>query len=379
MEPRTTARDLAQQFLAAGDPTGWFEALYASAGGDASAIPWGDLRPNPNLTQWLDAHPLPPGLRAMVVGCGLGDDAQELARRGMKVTAFDVAPTAIEWCRRRFGDTAVTYVVGDVLAPPAAWRGAFDFVLESYTLQALPPGPRAKAARNVADFLAPSGRLLVICRGRNPGDAEGSLPWPLTRGELAKFVEECGLVEESFEDYVEAEDPPVRRFRCVFRRPSDSLSARGTVREIYVAPGAKAEPVAVAEVRAVAGRGLEGDRYFAGVGSFSRWPGEGRALTLIEQEAIDAVAREHGIELGDGRSRRNVVTSGVALSELIGKRFRIGEALLRGVRPAAPCAHLERLAGPGVMDAMKGRGGLRADVLEGGIVRVGDAVVPVAP
>ena len=153
------------------------------------------------------------------------------------------------------------------------------------------------------------------------------------------------------------------------------MGAVGTVRSICVAPEAKALPADVREALAVAGRGLEGDRYFLGVGSFSRWAGEGRALTLIEQEAIDAIRREHGIDLGDGRSRRNVVTSGVVLSELIGKRFRIGPVLLRGVRPAAPCAHLERLTAPGLMEAMKGRGGLRADVLEGGVMRVGDQVV----
>jgi hypothetical protein len=134
------------------------------------------------------------------------------------VTAFDVAPTAIEWCRRRFPRSAVSYGVADVLDPPAEWRRAFDFVLESYTLQALPPEPRGRAMKGVADFMAPSGRLLVICRGRDAHETEGSLPWPLTRADLARFVDEGGLVEESFEDYVEAEDPPVRRFRCVFRR-----------------------------------------------------------------------------------------------------------------------------------------------------------------
>ena len=153
------------------------------------------------------------------------------------------------------------------------------------------------------------------------------------------------------------------------------MSSVALVRAIYLAPKAKSAPVEIREARAVAGRGLEGDRYFLGVGSFSRWPGEGRALTLIEQEAIDAVRREHGIDLSEGRSRRNLVTSGVVLSELIGKRIRIGEVLLRGVRPAAPCAHLERLTALGLMEALKGRGGLRADVLEGGVIRLGDQVV----
>jgi MOSC domain-containing protein YiiM len=153
----------------------------------------------------------------------------------------------------------------------------------------------------------------------------------------------------------------------------------GIVSEIYVAPEAGAAPSAVGAAVAVAGRGLEGDRYFLGVGSFSRWLGEGRAVTLIEQEAIDAIRRDHGIDLGAGRSRRNVVTAGVVLAELVGRRFRLGTALLRGARLAAPCRYLERRVAPGTYDAMKGRGGLRADVLEGGLIRVGDALELVGP
>jgi MOSC domain-containing protein YiiM len=152
------------------------------------------------------------------------------------------------------------------------------------------------------------------------------------------------------------------------------MNEHGTVRAIYLAPAAGAPAVGVPQATVVAGRGLEGDRYFLGVGSFSRWPGEGRAITLIEEEAIEAIRRENGIGLGDGRSRRNVVTAGVVLADLIGKRFRIGGVLLRGARAAAPCHHLERLTSPGTFDAMKGRGGLRADVVEGGIIAVGDPI-----
>src|SRR4051794_20996028 len=117
----------------------------------------------------------------------------------------------------------------------------------------------------------------------------------------------------------------------------------GVIRDIYVAPSARAAMVMRDAVTVVEGRGLEGDRYFLGKGSFSRWPGDGRPVTLIEQEAIDAVLSEHGISLADGRSRRNLVTSGVALAELVGRRFRVGAVLLRGTRLCAPCAHLERL------------------------------------
>ena len=151
----------------------------------------------------------------------------------------------------------------------------------------------------------------------------------------------------------------------------------GVVAAIFIAPEAKERPHLVTEVLAVADRGLEGDRYFDGRGSFSRWPGEGRAITLIEQEAIDAILGEHGIDLRDGRSRRNVVTTGVTLADLNGKRFRIGGAVLRGARLCAPCRHRERLVGPGTYGAMLGRGGLRANIEGGGIIRVGDQLVAI--
>jgi MOSC domain-containing protein YiiM len=148
------------------------------------------------------------------------------------------------------------------------------------------------------------------------------------------------------------------------------------IRSIHVAPEAEAPTVSVPEVMAVAERGLEGDRYFFERGTFSRWPGTGRNVTLIEQEVIEAVRREFGIDLGDGRSRRNIVTSNVALSGLNGRQFRIGAAVMRGTRECAPCRHLERLLGPGVYNAMLGRGGLRAEILTGGVIRVGDAIEP---
>ena len=143
---------------------------------------------------------------------------------------------------------------------------------------------------------------------------------------------------------------------------------------LYLASAAGAAMKSVAEACVVAGRGLAGDRYHAGVGSLSRWPDAGRAVSLIEQEAIEDIFRETGIDLTAGQHRRNVVTRGVRLAELNGKKFRIGTAVLRGARLCAPCGYLERLVGPGVFAAMRGRGGLRADVVEEGIIRPGDRI-----
>jgi SAM-dependent methyltransferase len=219
MPDRTKARALVDQYFAANDPTGWFEALYALAGNDPASIPWADLAPNPNLLAWLDRHHVRgDGRTALTIGCGLGDDAEELARRGFTVTAFDISPTAVAWCKRRFANSHVQYVTADLLAPPSQWKAAFDFVLESYTVQALPLDLRERAIAQVASFLAAGAELLVICRGRDDRDPPGEIPWPLSVSELRMFTDH-GLAMEALEDYLdEAETPPVRRFRAHFKR-----------------------------------------------------------------------------------------------------------------------------------------------------------------
>jgi 2-polyprenyl-3-methyl-5-hydroxy-6-metoxy-1,4-benzoquinol methylase len=221
---RTTAREIARKHLDAGDPLGWFEDLYLQAGENAAIIPWADLEPNPSLIDWLNwTGTTGPGL-ALKVGSGLGDDAEELARRGFKTTAFDISESAIAWGKRRFSPSSVSYIVADLFAAPVAWQAKFDFVLESYTLQVLPPNLRSEAVRCIASFVAPDGMLLVIARGREPNESEGKMPWPITKEELSLF-ETHGLKEVTFEDYMDNEDPPVRRFRVTYRRPAQKAIA----------------------------------------------------------------------------------------------------------------------------------------------------------
>jgi len=141
------------------------------------------------------------------------------------------------------------------------------------------------------------------------------------------------------------------------------------VEAIYVSEKARRLPVAVDSARVVAGQGIEGDRYFLGKGSFSHWRGTGRALTLVEAEALEDVG------LSSAAARRNVVTRGVDLNALVGVRFRVGGVECLGRRLCEPCRHLERLEGDGLMRSLAGRGGLRADVLGDGVVAVGDPVV----
>jgi len=216
-EHRATARDIAYKHLDADDPLGWFEDLYSQAGENTSVIPWAELEPNPNLIEWLDRQDIVRPGRALKVGSGLGDDAEELSRRGFKATAFDISESAITWSRRRFSQSAVSYSVADLFSTPIEWKESFDFVLESYTLQVLPPNLREDGMRCIASFIAPGGTLLIIARGRESSEPEGKMPWPLTKDELALF-KTFNLKEVSFEDYMDSEPPPVRRFRATYRR-----------------------------------------------------------------------------------------------------------------------------------------------------------------
>jgi SAM-dependent methyltransferase len=219
MTDRRKARELCADSLRRGDGVGWFETLYAQAAGDAAQIPWADLVPNPHLVEWRRRTGFAlAGKSCLKIGCGLGDDAEYLAAQGGRVTAFDVSPTAIDWCRRRFPQSLASYCVADVLAPPAEWSGAFDFVQESYTLQVLPPDLRAEATRRIAACVAQGGMLLVIARFREDAEPAGRMPWPLTRGEVLSF-QDAGLALGSEESFLDNEDPPVRRVRATFTKP----------------------------------------------------------------------------------------------------------------------------------------------------------------
>ena len=215
-ERRRAVKELAAAFLDRGDPLGWFDEYYRRANGDVSLIPWADKQANPALVEWLrfrqgNATP------ALVVGCGLGDDAELLACHGYQTTAFDISATAVSWCRHRFPGSMVRYETADLFDLPAAWIAAFDFVLEALTLQALPPAIRAAACRAIASAVRPDGRLLVICRGCDEREDRPQIPWPVTRTEL-DVLESAGLSCEQFEDFWDTEDPPVRRFRVLYRR-----------------------------------------------------------------------------------------------------------------------------------------------------------------
>jgi MOSC domain-containing protein YiiM len=149
---------------------------------------------------------------------------------------------------------------------------------------------------------------------------------------------------------------------------------KGEVVAVYIAAKATELPAAVAEVQAVPGKGLAGDRYFDDTGTFSELGRGGRDVTLIEAEALDALERDYGIALEAAASRRNILTRGVALNDLVDREFRIGEVRLRGVRLCEPCQHLCDLNGVNLLRGLLHRAGLRADVLTEGRIRVGDTL-----
>lgn len=212
---KSRVQDLAQKSFARNDPTGWFEELYTKAQGNESAIPWAKLKVNSDLADWLREHNQGHGKTALVIGCGLGDDAEALSELGFEVTGFDISPTAIAWCHQRFPDSEVNYLVDDLLQPTKIDKHKFDFILESYTLQALPAEVRPQGIETISKLIAPGGRLLVICRGRNADEPATELPFPLTKEELAYF-EELGLKQVRFEDYFKQTENYIRRFRIEY-------------------------------------------------------------------------------------------------------------------------------------------------------------------
>lgn len=206
-DSRRKAREIAdrlqaEKLAAGGEFTAWFEDLYANAAGNADLVPWADEKPHPGLVEWIERGSPGKGGRAIDVGCGIGDNAAYLAERGFAVTAIDLSPSAIDWARRRFSGRRIDFRAADLFQLPPELVGAFDFVHETYTLQALPAEIRPLAMDAVASLLAPGGQMLVICRARAEDQEPLGPPWPLAASELDRFAS-CGLERISLERFDE--------------------------------------------------------------------------------------------------------------------------------------------------------------------------------
>lgn len=218
-DPDEHARALAADALSEGDPVGWFERLYAAADTGAATVPWDAPEPHFLLPEWAEAGGIDgTGRDAVVVGCGLGRDAEYLAGLGFRVTAFDVSESGVAAAKRRHPDSSVRYVTADLFDVPGDWVAAYDLVLESLTVQSLPLSLRAEAIGAVTRLVAPGGTLLVVAFGRDTEELPAGPPWPLSRAEIEAFG--AGeLRARRIEELRDAGPPEVLRWRAEFGRP----------------------------------------------------------------------------------------------------------------------------------------------------------------
>ncbi|QNE17387.1 class I SAM-dependent methyltransferase [Kribbella qitaiheensis] len=224
-DPDLASRRLAAESLAKDDPTGWFEELYAAAGEGKAVVPWDRGGAHALLTEWAETSEFRgDGKRALVVGTGLGWDAELVADLGYDTIAFDISPSAVEAARQTHPDTKVDYVVADLLNPPAEWRGAFDLVVEIYTVQALPIELQPAASKQVTAQVRVGGTLVVIAAVRTEVDGRPvsddvvqGPPWPLTRAAIDAFaIGDVRLIQ--LEKQPSPSDPTIYRWRAEYLR-----------------------------------------------------------------------------------------------------------------------------------------------------------------
>lgn len=200
---------------------GWFEPLYAAAARGETNVPWDRQAPHQVLTEWVQRrHLAGDGKRAIVVGCGHGDDAVLVASVGYRTTAFDISTSAIRAARERYPDAPIEFVTADLFNLPEAWIEAFDLVVESQTVQALPPSMRTAVIVPIVSLVAPGGTLFVQAVAANEDDVYEGPPWPLTRADIDQFAARLDPVE--IVRIPAPGQPAFHRWRAEFRRPPAS-------------------------------------------------------------------------------------------------------------------------------------------------------------
>ena len=215
-EARARLLKLSRAAEADGEPLRWFEELYVGAERDSDEIPWARMEAHPKMVEWVADNPATQG-RALVVGCGLGDDAEWLSIAGFEVTAFDISQSSIDWCQERFPQSEVNYCVADLLSPPGDWLNSFDLVVEIHILQAIPEQIRDQAADKLLTLLKSNGYLLCIGRllGHQIPD-EPTPPWPLSKVWLSGRFHT--LTPVNFNRFVNEDTPLIDRYVAAWRR-----------------------------------------------------------------------------------------------------------------------------------------------------------------
>lgn len=198
------------------EATSWFEELYSQSDKDSTKVPWAELKANPFLDEYLKNH-LPRG-KALVVGCGLGDDAVALSLAGCEsVTAIDISPSAIQWCEERFDGFGIDFQVADLFDLPQELLGQFDFVFEAFTIQALPLSLRDEVITAIASLAKPKAHLLAISFGKQENELFEGPPWPLERNELRLF-ENKGMKELEFSIFANTRGGSSMSFRALYEK-----------------------------------------------------------------------------------------------------------------------------------------------------------------
>ncbi len=195
----------------------WFETVYARAGADPAKVPWANLSAHPLTKSWIcqQYHDLK-GLSVLDIGCGLGDNAEIFSAYGAKVTAFDFVAEAVDWAKRRFPETNVSYQTADLFEPPKDWRQKFDLLHECYTLQALSVELLPRALGTLKSLLKPTGKLLIVARARAEDEEVSGPPWPLPPS-FFKEAEGCGFHIQALEDISATSDVGRRHWRALLR------------------------------------------------------------------------------------------------------------------------------------------------------------------
>ena len=193
----------------------FFESIYHQSQGDENQVPWAEMQTNKYLLEYLEQN-IGEG-KAIVIGCGLGDDAVALDKAGFDVTAIDVSQTAIDWCNKRFSHTKVEFRIHDIFELPEAMLGQYNFIFESRTIQSLPLAFRDKIIGAISSLLAPEGKILVVADGMNQGEKRNGPPWPLERDEIRLF-ENYDLTELEFSVFTAKEQLSSLRFRALYQK-----------------------------------------------------------------------------------------------------------------------------------------------------------------
>jgi len=197
------------------EASAWFEELYQQCEGDASQVPWATMCSHKLLDEYI-AESFSQG-KALVVGCGLGDDAIALENAGYDVTAIDISATAIRWCKERFYDTDVTFRVEDIFEMPQEMLESFDFIFESRTIQSLPLKLHHKMISSISSLLKKDGKILVVANGKLEGESFDGPPWPLERNEIRLF-ENFGMKELEFSIFADESNVSKIMFKALYQK-----------------------------------------------------------------------------------------------------------------------------------------------------------------